>query len=143
MATMPSEPFSHISIEAALRSLAPEEVRVLQLRLGLLDGKSLTVDEVATVLGISADAVGETEAQVFRKTGISVHTPRPMIDLQCPEPGCNIRFASECGDPISPEDCQAAAEELLWHFKMAHLPPELQPKVEDGCLGSDQHRASL
>jgi hypothetical protein len=123
--------------------LTPEEVRVLQLRLGLLDGKARTIDEVATVLGISADAVRETEARVFSKTGISVHTPRPMIDLQCPEPGCNIRFASECGDPISPEDCQAAAEELLWHFKMAHLPPELQPKVEETCLGSDQHRASL
>jgi hypothetical protein len=111
----------------------------MQLRLGLLDGKDLTVDEVATVLGISADAVRETEAQVFRKTGFSVHTPGPMLDLHCPEPGCNSVIGSECGDPISPEDCQSAAEELLWHFKIAHLPPELQPEVEETCLGSDQY----
>jgi DNA-binding CsgD family transcriptional regulator len=140
---MPSEPFNHFSVEATLRSLTPEEVRVLELRLGLLNGNSLTIDEVATVLGISADAVRETEAQIFRKTGISVHTPGPMLDLHCPEPGCSMMISSECGHSISPEDCQAAAEELLWHFKMAHLPPELQPKVEETCLGSDQHRASL
>src|SRR2546423_15434219 len=107
---MPSEPFNHFSVEAAMRSLTPEEVRVLQLRLGLLDGKARTIDEVATVLHISPDAVRETEEHVLSKAGISVHTPRPMIDLHCPEPGCNTGIASECGDLIFPEDCQAAAE---------------------------------
>jgi len=136
-------PFNHFSVEAALRSLTPEEVRVLQLRLGLLDGKERTIDEVATVLGISADAVRETEAHVVSKTGISVHRPRPMIDIRCPEPGCKAGIALECGEPISPEDCQSAAEALLLHFKFVHLPSELQPKVEETCLGSDQHRASL
>jgi len=142
---MPSEPFNHFAVEAAFRSLTPEEVRVLQLRLGLLDGKDRTIDEVATMLGISADAVRETEAHVLSKTGFSVHTPGPMIDLHCPEPSCQAGTSLGCGDPISPEDCQAAAEALLWHFKVAHLPPELQPKDEDEetCLGSDQHRASL
>jgi hypothetical protein len=141
---MPREAFSHFSLEAVFRSLTAEEVRILQLRLGSVDGKDRTIDEVASVLGISADAVRETEAHILSKTGFSVYTPGPMIDLHCPEPGCNTGISLGCGDPISQEDCQAAAEELLWHFKVAHLPPELQPKNEDEemCLGNQAAAAA-
>jgi hypothetical protein len=120
-----------------LESLTPEELRVVQLRLGLQDGKGRTLDEVASVLGVSADAIRDVAAGIWSRTGFSIRDKGPMFNVRCPERGCKWGIGSEYDDAITQEDCQSAAEDLLWHFKTAHLPPELQPKIDDNdfCLG--------
>jgi RNA polymerase primary sigma factor len=50
-----------------LETLPPREARILQLRYGLLDGKSRTLGEVGKKMGVTRERVRQIEAQAFRR----------------------------------------------------------------------------
>ncbi len=52
---------------AVLDSLPPREVRILQLRYGLLDGKSYTLEEVGRKMGVTRERVRQIEAQALSR----------------------------------------------------------------------------
>ena len=60
---------------AVLDSLPPREVRVLQLRFGLSNGKTCTLEQVGRKMGVTRERVRQIEAQALRRLrqpGISV-----------------------------------------------------------------------
>jgi len=54
-------------VEDVLDSLTPRERRVVQLRFGLLDGRSRTLEEVGHRFGVSREHVRQMEAHALRK----------------------------------------------------------------------------
>ena len=52
-------------ITEILNSLPPREVRILQLRYGLVDGQSYTLEEVGKKLGVTRERVRQIEAQAL------------------------------------------------------------------------------
>ena len=54
-------------IENALAELPPREVRILQLRYGLLDGESYTLEEVGRKMGVTRERVRQIEAQALTR----------------------------------------------------------------------------
>jgi len=54
-------------IGEVLRSLAPREREVIELRFGLKDGHPRTLDEVAKVYGITRERIRQIEAKALRK----------------------------------------------------------------------------
>jgi len=54
-------------IELILGSLPPREVRILQLRYGLLDGQSYTLEEVGRKMGVTRERVRQIEAQALNR----------------------------------------------------------------------------
>jgi RNA polymerase primary sigma factor len=54
-------------LEQILDQLPPREVRVLQLRYGLLDGKVCTLQEVGRKMGVTRERVRQIEAQALRR----------------------------------------------------------------------------
>jgi len=54
-------------LERLLTSLPPREVRILQLRYGLLDGKPYTLEEVGRKMGITRERVRQIEAQALAR----------------------------------------------------------------------------
>lgn len=50
-----------------LDSLPPREVRILQLRYGLLDGQSYTLEEVGNKMGVTRERVRQIEAQALSR----------------------------------------------------------------------------
>ncbi len=54
-------------LEEILETLPPREVRVLQLRYGLLDGKVCTLQEVGRKMGVTRERVRQIEAQALRR----------------------------------------------------------------------------
>jgi RNA polymerase primary sigma factor len=50
-----------------LYSLPPREVRILQLRYGLLDGQSYTLEEVGRKMGVTRERVRQIEAQALSR----------------------------------------------------------------------------
>lgn len=54
-------------LEEALSSLPPREVRILQLRYGLLDGQSYTLEEVGRKMGVTRERVRQIEAQALSR----------------------------------------------------------------------------
>ncbi|MGH7778081.1 MAG: RNA polymerase sigma factor RpoD [Candidatus Dormibacterales bacterium] len=57
----------HGELEDVLDTLNPRERRVLQLRLGLIDGHQRTLDEVARRFGVSRERIRQMEATALRK----------------------------------------------------------------------------
>ena len=55
----------HSHIQHALTGLPPREVRILQLRYGLLDGESYTLEEVGRKMGVTRERVRQIEAQAL------------------------------------------------------------------------------
>ena len=51
---------------SVLSTLPPREVRVLQLRYGLVDGKTCTLEEVGRKMGVTRERVRQIEAQALR-----------------------------------------------------------------------------
>ena len=51
----------------ALGTLPPREVRILQLRYGLLDGRSYTLEEVGRKMGVTRERVRQIEAQALTR----------------------------------------------------------------------------
>ncbi len=54
-------------LEKLLSTLPPREVRILQLRYGLLDGKPYTLEEVGRKMGITRERVRQIEAQALAR----------------------------------------------------------------------------
>jgi RNA polymerase primary sigma factor len=54
-------------LEEVLERLPPREVRILQLRYGLLDGQVLTLNEVGRRMGVTRERVRQIEAQALRR----------------------------------------------------------------------------
>lgn len=54
-------------LKEVLDSLPPREVRILQLRYGLLDGKSYTLEEVGRKMGVTRERVRQIEAQALSR----------------------------------------------------------------------------
>ena len=54
-------------LEEVLESLPPREVRILQLRYGLLDGQAYTLEEVGRKMGVTRERVRQIEAQALSR----------------------------------------------------------------------------
>jgi RNA polymerase primary sigma factor len=54
-------------LEIILNDLPPREVRILQLRYGLLDGQSYTLEEVGRKMGVTRERVRQIEAQALSR----------------------------------------------------------------------------
>lgn len=54
-------------LDEVLGSLPPREVRILQLRYGLLDGQSYTLEEVGRKMGVTRERVRQIEAQALSR----------------------------------------------------------------------------
>ncbi len=54
-------------LEAVLEGLPPREVRILQLRYGLLDGQAYTLEEVGRKMGVTRERVRQIEAQALSR----------------------------------------------------------------------------
>ncbi len=54
-------------VEDVLASLTPREARVLQLRFGLEDGRSRTLEEVGREFGVTRERIRQIEAKALRK----------------------------------------------------------------------------
>src|SRR5512143_3205545 len=60
-------------ISEILNSLPPREVRILQLRYGLIDGQSYTLEEVGKKLGVTRERVRQIEAQALSRLRHPTH----------------------------------------------------------------------
>jgi RNA polymerase primary sigma factor len=54
-------------VEGVLDSLTPRERRVLQLRFGLEDGRSRTLEEVGRDFNVTRERIRQIEAKALRK----------------------------------------------------------------------------
>jgi RNA polymerase primary sigma factor len=54
-------------IDVVLSSLSPREQRVLQLRFGLEDGRSRTLEEVGKEFNVTRERIRQIEAKALRK----------------------------------------------------------------------------
>ena len=54
-------------LDEVLDSLPPREVRILQLRYGLLDGQAYTLEEVGRKMGVTRERVRQIEAQALTR----------------------------------------------------------------------------
>ena len=54
-------------LEEILHNLPPREVRILQLRYGLLDGQAYTLEEVGRKMGVTRERVRQIEAQALSR----------------------------------------------------------------------------
>jgi RNA polymerase primary sigma factor len=52
-------------IDEIFESLTPREVRILQLRFGLVDGYSYTLEEVGKKFGVTRERIRQIEAQAL------------------------------------------------------------------------------
>jgi RNA polymerase primary sigma factor len=66
-------------LDDALATLPPREVRILQLRYGLLDGQSYTLEEVGQKMGVTRERVRQIEAQALTRLRHPSHK-RQLID---------------------------------------------------------------
>jgi RNA polymerase primary sigma factor len=62
-----------------LSSLPPREVRILQLRYGLLDGQSYTLEDVGRKMGVTRERVRQIEAQALSRLRHPGHR-RKLVD---------------------------------------------------------------
>ncbi len=60
-------------IREVLNGLPPREVRILQLRYGLLDGESYTLEEVGKKMGVTRERVRQIEAQALSRLRHPTH----------------------------------------------------------------------
>jgi RNA polymerase primary sigma factor len=63
-------------LQDALATLPPREVRILQLRYGLLDGQSYTLEEVGQKMGVTRERVRQIEAQALTRLRHPSHKRR-------------------------------------------------------------------
>ncbi len=66
-------------LQEILNTLPPREVRILQLRYGLLDGRSYTLEEVGRKMGVTRERVRQIEAQALSRLRHPSHR-RKLID---------------------------------------------------------------
>jgi RNA polymerase primary sigma factor len=65
-------------VQEILETLPPREARILQLRYGILDGKSHTLGEVGKKMGVTRERVRQIEAQALRR----LRQPKIRRELQ-------------------------------------------------------------
>ncbi|HMK07798.1 MAG TPA: sigma-70 family RNA polymerase sigma factor, partial [Anaerolineales bacterium] len=63
-------------LHEVLNTLPPREVRILQLRYGLLDGQSYTLEEVGRKMGVTRERVRQIEAQALSRLRHPSHRRR-------------------------------------------------------------------
>ncbi len=63
-------------LQEILQELPPREVRVLQLRYGLVDGETYTLEEVGRKLGVTRERVRQIEAQALSRLRHPAHARR-------------------------------------------------------------------
>jgi RNA polymerase primary sigma factor len=63
-------------LQEVLNMLPPREVRILQLRYGLLDGQSYTLEEVGRKMGVTRERVRQIEAQALSRLRHPSHRRR-------------------------------------------------------------------
>lgn len=68
------------NLSEALGALPPREVRILQLRYGLLDGRTYTLEEVGRKMGVTRERVRQIEAQALTRLRHPNHRAR-LIDF--------------------------------------------------------------
>jgi RNA polymerase primary sigma factor len=66
-------------LQDVLGTLPPREVRILQLRYGLLDGQSYTLEEVGRKMGVTRERVRQIEAQALSRLRHPSHR-RKLVD---------------------------------------------------------------
>jgi RNA polymerase primary sigma factor len=66
-------------LQDVLNALPPREVRILQLRYGLLDGQSYTLEEVGKKMGVTRERVRQIEAQALSRLRHPSHR-RTLVD---------------------------------------------------------------
>ena len=63
-------------LQGVLQNLPPREVRILQLRYGLVDGETYTLEEVGKKLGVTRERVRQIEAQALSRLRHPTHSRR-------------------------------------------------------------------
>jgi len=63
-------------LQGILQDLPPREVRILQLRYGLVDGETYTLEEVGKKLGVTRERVRQIEAQALSRLRHPTHSRR-------------------------------------------------------------------
>lgn len=63
----------------ALQNLTPKEKRVIELRFGLLDGNSMTLEEVGHIIGVTRERARQIQVQTLRKLRHPMHS-RKLIE---------------------------------------------------------------
>ena len=63
-------------LRGILQDLPPREVRILQLRYGLIDGETYTLEEVGKKLGVTRERVRQIEAQALSRLRHPTHARR-------------------------------------------------------------------
>jgi RNA polymerase primary sigma factor len=63
-------------LQYILQDLPPREVRILQLRYGLVDGETYTLEEVGKKLGVTRERVRQIEAQALSRLRHPTHARR-------------------------------------------------------------------
>ncbi len=61
-----------------LTSLSPREARVLELRFGLLDGRTHTLKEVGEKFGVTRERIRQIETEALER----LRTPRRAVRLR-------------------------------------------------------------
>ena len=65
-------------LQEALAELPPRETRILEMRYGLVDGRTLTLNEVGKKMGVTRERIRQIEAQALRR----LRNPRTQEKLQ-------------------------------------------------------------
>jgi RNA polymerase primary sigma factor len=65
-------------LQEALSELPPRETKILEMRYGLVDGKTLTLNEVGKKMGVTRERIRQIEAQALRR----LRNPRIQEKLQ-------------------------------------------------------------
>jgi RNA polymerase primary sigma factor len=65
-------------LQDALAELPPRETRILEMRYGLIDGRTLTLNEVGKKMGVTRERIRQIEAQALRR----LRNPRIQEKLQ-------------------------------------------------------------
>ena len=65
-------------LQEALAELPPRETKILEMRYGLVDGRTLTLNEVGKKMGVTRERIRQIEAQALRR----LRNPRIQEKLQ-------------------------------------------------------------
>jgi RNA polymerase primary sigma factor len=65
-------------LQKALAELPPRETKILEMRYGLIDGRTLTLNEVGKKMGVTRERIRQIEAQALRR----LRNPRIQEKLQ-------------------------------------------------------------